>query len=213
MGAGGAAGDVVVSPANNGRACSVVSLASRRNQAVGTACCAASARKSTTAAASRDETRERRVSPQQLIHYRDNWYLDAWHHLRHRFCPRCSARVLTRRRPSCPEHVSSMRCLAPVGLGSGERETARCWSGSRHEPEHWQDRFHASETEPEFPPLLGPGQTGLESRQRFHLLAYHCLDVAAVMRRLCDTAWGRRHPPTIREALVPSLPFLPPCTI
>ena len=29
-----------------------------------------------------DETREREVSPQRLIHYRDNWYLDAWCHLR-----------------------------------------------------------------------------------------------------------------------------------
>jgi predicted DNA-binding transcriptional regulator YafY len=30
----------------------------------------------------RDEARERQVSPQRLIHYRDNWYLDAWCHLR-----------------------------------------------------------------------------------------------------------------------------------
>ena len=29
-----------------------------------------------------DETREREVSPQRLIHYRDNWYLDAWCHMR-----------------------------------------------------------------------------------------------------------------------------------
>ena len=29
-----------------------------------------------------NETREREVSPQRLIHYRDNWYLDAWCHLR-----------------------------------------------------------------------------------------------------------------------------------
>ncbi|HEX5805634.1 MAG TPA: YafY family protein [Macromonas sp.] len=28
------------------------------------------------------ETLEREVSPQQLVHYRDNWYLDAWCHLR-----------------------------------------------------------------------------------------------------------------------------------
>jgi len=31
---------------------------------------------------SRDEASEREVSPQRLIHYRDNWYLDAWCHLR-----------------------------------------------------------------------------------------------------------------------------------
>lgn len=28
----------------------------------------------------KDELRERRVSPQRLVHYRDNWYLDAWDH-------------------------------------------------------------------------------------------------------------------------------------
>jgi predicted DNA-binding transcriptional regulator YafY len=30
----------------------------------------------------RDEYSERQVSPQRLTHYRDNWYLDAWCHLR-----------------------------------------------------------------------------------------------------------------------------------
>lgn len=30
----------------------------------------------------RDETTERTVSPQRLVHYRDNWYLDAWCHER-----------------------------------------------------------------------------------------------------------------------------------
>lgn len=31
---------------------------------------------------SRDNVSEREVSPQRLTHYRDNWYLDAWCHLR-----------------------------------------------------------------------------------------------------------------------------------
>lgn len=31
---------------------------------------------------SRDETSERILSPQRLTHYRDNWYLDAWCHMR-----------------------------------------------------------------------------------------------------------------------------------
>src|SRR5947199_49607 len=31
---------------------------------------------------SRNEETERDVSPQRLVHYRDNWYLDAWCHLR-----------------------------------------------------------------------------------------------------------------------------------
>ncbi len=30
----------------------------------------------------RDETLEREISPQRLVYYRDNWYLDAWCHLR-----------------------------------------------------------------------------------------------------------------------------------
>ena len=29
-----------------------------------------------------DETTEREISPQRLVYYRDNWYLDAWWHLR-----------------------------------------------------------------------------------------------------------------------------------
>jgi predicted DNA-binding transcriptional regulator YafY len=33
-------------------------------------------------ARSTDETSQREVSPQRLVHYRDNWYLDAWCHLR-----------------------------------------------------------------------------------------------------------------------------------
>jgi predicted DNA-binding transcriptional regulator YafY len=31
---------------------------------------------------SRNEESEREVSPQRLVHYRDNWYLDAWCHMR-----------------------------------------------------------------------------------------------------------------------------------
>lgn len=31
---------------------------------------------------SRDQTTARVVSPQRLVHYRDNWYLDAWCHMR-----------------------------------------------------------------------------------------------------------------------------------
>lgn len=34
---------------------------------------------------STDQTLRRTVSPQQLVHYRDNWYVDAWCHLRDGF--------------------------------------------------------------------------------------------------------------------------------
>jgi predicted DNA-binding transcriptional regulator YafY len=30
----------------------------------------------------RDERTERDISPQRMVHYRDNWYVDAWCHLR-----------------------------------------------------------------------------------------------------------------------------------
>src|SRR5690349_14822300 len=30
----------------------------------------------------RDEETEREISPQRLVHYRDNWYVDSWCHLR-----------------------------------------------------------------------------------------------------------------------------------
>ena len=33
-------------------------------------------------ARSSDEATEREVSPQRLVHYRDNWYLDGWCHMR-----------------------------------------------------------------------------------------------------------------------------------
>jgi predicted DNA-binding transcriptional regulator YafY len=33
-------------------------------------------------AKSSDQTGEREISPQRLVHYRENWYLDAWCHLR-----------------------------------------------------------------------------------------------------------------------------------
>jgi predicted DNA-binding transcriptional regulator YafY len=32
----------------------------------------------------RGETTERTISPQQLVHYRDNWYVDAWCHTRNK---------------------------------------------------------------------------------------------------------------------------------
>lgn len=34
-------------------------------------------------ARSTDSTSQREISPQRLVHYRGNWYLDAWCHLRH----------------------------------------------------------------------------------------------------------------------------------
>ena len=45
----------------------------------------------------RGETTERTLSPQRLIHYRDNWYLDAWCHLRQELRSFAVERVLSAR--------------------------------------------------------------------------------------------------------------------
>lgn len=51
-------------------------------QAVGSALLRRQRLQITYHARSRDETTEREVSPQRLVHHRGNWYLDAWCHLR-----------------------------------------------------------------------------------------------------------------------------------
>lgn len=45
----------------------------------------------------RNEQTERRVSPQRLTHYRDNWYLDAWDHGRRALRSFSVDRILTAR--------------------------------------------------------------------------------------------------------------------
>ena len=73
-----------------------------------------------------NQTIERTVSPQQLVHYRDNWYLDAWCHLRNGFRSfavdaMTAARVL----PDEPAHEMDADTLrratqASYGIFSGE---------------------------------------------------------------------------------------------
>jgi hypothetical protein len=69
-----------------------------------------------------DETTEREVSPQRLVHYRENWYLDAWCHLRkglrnfsvdaiQKAAPWKSPRATSPRRPPT-------RCWAPATASS-----------------------------------------------------------------------------------------------
>lgn len=52
-------------------------------QAVGTALLQRQRLGITYAARGHGQTTEREVSPLRLVHYRENWYLDAWCHLRH----------------------------------------------------------------------------------------------------------------------------------
>jgi len=80
---------------------------------------------------SRDQRRTREVSPQRLVFYRDNWYLDAWCHLRralrsfsldamHR------AAVLDRAARPVAERTLDAQLAARYGIFSGERtRTAR----------------------------------------------------------------------------------------
>lgn len=51
---------------------------------------------------SQDEVTERVVSPQHLVHYRDNWYLDAWDH----------GKKAMRSERLPPKKVSSLRTLS-----------------------------------------------------------------------------------------------------
>ena len=59
------------------------------------------------------QTAERVVSPQQLVHYRDNWYLDAWCHLRNGF------------RSFAVDAISSARVLADAPARDMDADTLR----------------------------------------------------------------------------------------
>lgn len=89
---------------------------------------------------------EREVSPQRLIHYRDNWYLDAWCHLRdglRSFAVDAiiAARVLDRASIDVPESELDDVLGAGYGIFAGrEVQTARL----RFSPE--RSRWVAAET-------------------------------------------------------------------
>jgi len=73
-----------------------------------------------------DETTEREVSPQRLVHYRDNWYLDAWCHLRkglRSFAVDAirRAEVLEKATRNVPEHTLDQVLGAGYGIFSGRR--------------------------------------------------------------------------------------------
>jgi predicted DNA-binding transcriptional regulator YafY len=81
----------------------------------------------------RDETTEREVSPQRLVHYRDNWYLDAWCHLRtglRSFALDAvrHAEVVGKRARDVPEKTLDAVLGAGYGIFSGRRVT---WAALR----------------------------------------------------------------------------------
>jgi predicted DNA-binding transcriptional regulator YafY len=85
----------------------------------------------------RDQTTEREVSPQRLIHYRDNWYLDAWCHLRgglRSFAVDAmrSAQVLDRKAIDVSEHQLNATLGGGYGIFAGRKVK---WATLRFTPE------------------------------------------------------------------------------
>jgi predicted DNA-binding transcriptional regulator YafY len=74
----------------------------------------------------RDEVTEREVSPQRLVHYRDNWYLDAWCHWRddlRSFAVDAirDSEILDRKAREIPESTLNKVLGAGYGIFSGRR--------------------------------------------------------------------------------------------
>lgn len=75
-------------------------------------------------ARSDDSTSQREVSPQRLVHYRDNWYLDAWCHQRDALRSFSvdaiqNVQVIDRRAADVPEHQLDDELGAGYGIFSG----------------------------------------------------------------------------------------------
>ena len=85
----------------------------------------------------RDEGIEREVSPQRLVHYRDNWYLDAWCHLRNDLRSFAvdairRAEILEQPARNVPERTLDAVLGAGYGIFSGRKVA---WAKLRFSPE------------------------------------------------------------------------------
>ena len=85
----------------------------------------------------RDEVTEREVSPQRLVHYRENWYLDAWCHWRRALRSFAldaiqRAEVLGEVAREVPERTLDAVLGAGYGIFSGRKVT---WAKLRFTPE------------------------------------------------------------------------------
>ena len=74
----------------------------------------------------RDEVTEREVSPQRLVYYRDNWYLDAWCHRRDDLRSFAidairDAEILDKKAREIPESTLNRVLGAGYGIFSGQR--------------------------------------------------------------------------------------------
>ncbi len=77
-------------------------------------------------ARSKDETTERELSPQRLVFYRGNWYLDAWCHLRNGLRSFSidslrQAELLDARAKNLPEAELEAFLASGYGIYSGKR--------------------------------------------------------------------------------------------
>jgi len=83
------------------------------------------------------QTTEREVSPQRLVHYRDNWYLDAWCHLRddlRSFSIDAIAHIEVLGTPA--KEVSAKTIDETVGVGYGIfNGTPKAWATLKFTPE------------------------------------------------------------------------------
>ncbi len=72
-----------------------------------------------------DQTSQREISPQRLIHYRDNWYLDAWCHTRNALRSFAveritAAKALPQRCRDVPEKQLDAHYASSYGIFAGE---------------------------------------------------------------------------------------------
>lgn len=96
----------------------------------------------------RNETNTRTISPQRLVHYRDNWYLDAWCHLRNdlrSFSVDAIQRVKVLREEACDVASAKLDAhfTSAYGIFGGQ---ATAWAILRFSPERarWvqSERWH-----------------------------------------------------------------------
>lgn len=85
----------------------------------------------------RDETNVRAISPQRLVHYRDNWYLDAWCHWRdglRSFSLDAIRRIKTLREPALDVAPAALDAhyASAYGIFSGP---PKAWAVLRFSPE------------------------------------------------------------------------------
>lgn len=86
----------------------------------------------------RDETLERTLSPQRLVHYRENWYLDAWCHLRNglrSFALDCVRHAAVVEEPA--REIADFTLDRDLGAGYG------IFAGGRRRPRFARLRFSA----------------------------------------------------------------------